>query len=503
MPFCWECPTCQAQCSSPMDRRLHIQAGCGPSPSRSNASEVSPSMPRPLAASPAESNQAPKPTKRPKAKAVDKRLSKLFTPEMIERAFEGLDTEMELCDTVVVSMSGKALEDAISLMEKAKDIGNTLARAHEWAMAERCYTDAIGVRATEAQEELRGTILSNRAQMRLKLKRYKAATEDATEAIARLKGVTSDDVVFKAYLRKVRALRSRKKYKTALKACAEAKLRPGGSASWIELLNQERQIHQLYRPDMKGGKRAARVAQEIAEARIAAGLDKDPTQEQPKKNKKKIPKKKVTLGDEFVNGDWANAQPATQGIPRQPEQFNQAKSIGRDPETSKAGFMDGEECCHPSPYIWDQGMTEMYVKAYLPPRTAAKRVKCEFDLKSFHCTVQGTTFELTGTLWRTARKSECMWSLADDGELFITLAKADERMWPSVFDDEQGVDALTAIKQVVQEDSSHVNYDDMSYESKRLVQMQKELNEARASEDHGLVHELEEDMSRMTFSWYD
>ena len=39
---------------------------------------------------------------------------------MIERAFEGLDTEMELCDTVVVSMSDKALEDAISLMEKAK-----------------------------------------------------------------------------------------------------------------------------------------------------------------------------------------------------------------------------------------------------------------------------------------------------------------------------------------------------------------------------------------------
>ena len=56
------------------------------------------------------------------------------------------------------------------------DIGNTLARAHEWAMAERCYTDAIGVRATEAQEELRGTILSNRAQMRLKLKRYKVLT---------------------------------------------------------------------------------------------------------------------------------------------------------------------------------------------------------------------------------------------------------------------------------------------------------------------------------------
>ena len=70
MPFCWECPTCQAQCSSPMDRRVHIQAGCGPPPSRSNASEVSPSMPRPLAASPAESNQAPEPTKRPKAKAV-------------------------------------------------------------------------------------------------------------------------------------------------------------------------------------------------------------------------------------------------------------------------------------------------------------------------------------------------------------------------------------------------------------------------------------------------
>ena len=35
----------------------------------------------------------------------------------------------------------------------------------------------------------------------------------------------------------------------------------------------------------------------------------------------------------------------------------------------------------------------------------------------------GTTFELTGTLWRAARKDECMWSLADDGELFITLAK--------------------------------------------------------------------------------
>ena len=55
---------------------------------------------------------------------------------------------------------------------------------------------------------------------------------------------------------------------------------------------------------------------------------------------------------------------------------------------------------------------------------------------------------------------------------------------------------------VVQEDTYHGDFDDMSDESKHLVMMQKELNEARARNDLGLVQELEEDMSRMRFSWY-
>ena len=171
--------------TSPLDRRLHAKAGCYPS----------------TAPEPADGEAAPALTieeQRKEARAADKRLSKMFNSEMVNEAFGGHYIDMVLKDTLVKDMPAADAEAAAALMDKAREIGNTLAGAEEFEMAARCYTDAIEVKAGLEQEELRGMCLSNRAQMRLKLKQYAGAVDDAGEAVTRLvAGGAEPETVFK------------------------------------------------------------------------------------------------------------------------------------------------------------------------------------------------------------------------------------------------------------------------------------------------------------------
>ena len=86
-------------------------------------------------------------------------LPKVFTTEMVEKAYSGHSMDRLLKDTLVKGMPEAELEAAAALMDKAKDTGNVLARAGEFELADMCYTDAVTIKATEEYEELRTTLV--------------------------------------------------------------------------------------------------------------------------------------------------------------------------------------------------------------------------------------------------------------------------------------------------------------------------------------------------------
>jgi len=151
-------------------------------------------------------------------------------------------------------------------------------------------------------------------------------------------------------------------------------------------------------------------------------------------------------------------------------------------------------------YSWTQTDGEINLMVKLPPGVRRREIGVEIRPLLLRILVRGHTL-LAGSLDKPIVASESTWTF-EPGELQVMLPKETHGpMFSRLFPSEEKLQPAMALKQVCEDEPYQGRYMDLTPEARRIVDLHRNFNHARATGKEDWAQELEEEMKMMRFSW--
>lgn len=90
-------------------------------------------------------------------------------------------------------------------------------------------------------------------------------------------------------------------------------------------------------------------------------------------------------------------------------------------------------------YLWSQNISDVTVQINLPRKVRAKEMKAEIKTKSIKVSLEGEII-VEGELDERIKPEESFWSIEDETKLVLTLEKASENIWKTIFKGDTEID---------------------------------------------------------------
>jgi len=151
-------------------------------------------------------------------------------------------------------------------------------------------------------------------------------------------------------------------------------------------------------------------------------------------------------------------------------------------------------------YSWSQTDEEINLLVRIPPDMARRDIRVEIKPLLLRMVARGHVL-LAGSLDKPVVAGEATWTY-EPGEVHVMLPKeTGGPVFSRLFPSEEKLSPALAIKQVCDDEPYQGRYMDLSPEARKIVDMHRNFNHARATGKGDWATELEEEMKMMRFSW--
>jgi len=463
------------------------------------------------------------------------------------RKFQGTPPAPEVQAFAGPAEAEAAAAAAACAAKGLKERGNALFGARDFEGAEACWTRAIDLGDRLQDEELCVALLANRAQVRLRRKKWREARSDAEAALARF---PSHD---KALYRAAVAAREMGCYADAADFAERCLKAHPGHPDAESLLAGVRKMEAEEAPRRPQGKAPAQEAGTGRDQPAGASIEqpdlgprsttpeeKPPLHELPY-HKMGLPKEQVEMMDKFF-GDMrmqketaARAKSAEEGAQPQGKSLSEARAesratlereLAKEAAERKERLEQAEREAHEAvagaknwrkgePSRFEQAASEVYAWWELTPdiRGSDCKVRCSQGGQWLTVAVRGVAI-FDAELFQPVRGADTLWEVLD-GTLHVTLTKAEHnKLWeqlqkvPEVVKDERGQALPETIPEPLSgaervklfqnlldgDDGLPPNYDSLDRQTKQLVDAMRRHRSAKARGDESALAMAEMDL---------